>query len=105
MLADREALEHCWQRPRLAWAGRRRRWPTENRYHSSQSAAARIACTQRADLGGLRGARRARRGPRARASHRTPRGHSNNAISTCGVAKVNFFIYHTKWEAHVRMVR
>jgi hypothetical protein len=26
-------------------------------------------------------------------------------ISTRGVAKVKFFIYHTKWEAHVRMVR
>jgi hypothetical protein len=22
-----------------------------------------------------------------------------------GVAKVNFFIYHTKWEAHVRKIR
>jgi hypothetical protein len=26
-------------------------------------------------------------------------------ISTRGVAKVNFFIYHTKWEAHVRKIR
>jgi hypothetical protein len=36
------------------WAGRRRCWLTENCYHSSQSAA-RIACTQKADLGDLRG--------------------------------------------------
>jgi hypothetical protein len=26
-------------------------------------------------------------------------------ISTRGVAKVNFFIYHTKWETHVRKIR